>query len=59
MFNHLTHPLTGMIASGYSAVSVYFDFFASAIGFLSAGVGLVIGLLSLATTWQKFKNRKN
>tara|TARA_R110002167_G_C12248837_1_gene611718 strand:- start:283 stop:462 length:180 start_codon:yes stop_codon:yes gene_type:complete len=58
MDNALNHPVTGMIASGYSALSVYFDFFTSAIGFLSAGIGLVIGILSLANTWQKFKNRK-
>jgi|TARA_R110000744_G_scaffold36067_2_gene83390 hypothetical protein len=58
MDNHLTHPITGMIASGYSALSVYFDYFELAIGLLSAITGLVIGILSLANTWQKFKNRK-
>jgi hypothetical protein len=58
MNNHLTHPLTGMIASSWSAISAYFDYFEMAIGFISAIIGLVIGILSLANTWQKFKNRK-
>jgi hypothetical protein len=58
MNNHLTHPLTGMIASSWSAISAYFDYFEMAIGFISAIIGLIIGILSLANTWQKFKNRK-
>jgi len=56
--HHLTHPLTGMIASSWSAISAYFDYFEMAIGFISAIIGLIIGILSLANTWQKFKNRK-
>nr|BAR33197.1 hypothetical protein [uncultured Mediterranean phage uvMED] len=58
MNNHLTHPVTGMIASSWSAISAYFDYFEMAIGFISAIIGLIIGILSLANTWQKFKNRK-
>ena len=59
MNNHLmTHPATGMIASSYSAISAYFDYFEMAIGFISAIIGLIIGILSLANTWQKFKTRK-
>ena len=58
MNQHLTHPLTGMIASSYSAVSAYFDYFEMAIGFLSAIIGLIIGILSLANTWRTFKNRR-
>lgn len=59
MNNHLmTHPVTGMIASSWSAISAYFNHFETAIGFASAFIGLIIGILSLANTWQKFKNRK-
>ena len=58
MDNHLTHPITGMLASSWSATSAYFNHFETAIGFASACIGLIIGILSLANTWQKFKNRK-
>jgi hypothetical protein len=58
MHQHLTHPVTGMIASSWSAFSAYFNHFETALGFASAFIGLIIGILSLANTWQKFKNRK-
>jgi hypothetical protein len=58
MDNHLTHPITGMLASSWSAISAYFNHFETAIGLMSAIIGLIIGILSLANTWQKFKNRK-
>ena len=58
MQQHITHPITGMIASSWSALSAYFNHFETGIGFVSAVIGLIIGILSLANTWQKFKNRK-
>jgi hypothetical protein len=58
MDNHLTHPITGMLASSWSAISAYFNHFETAVGLMSAIIGLIIGILSLANTWQKFKNRK-
>jgi len=58
MQQHLTHPITGMLASSWSAISAYFNHFETAIGLMSAIIGLIIGILSLANTWQKFKNRK-
>ena len=58
MDNHLTHPITGVLASSWTAISAYFNHFETAIGFASAFIGLIIGILSLANTWQKFKNRK-
>jgi hypothetical protein len=58
MFQHITHPVTGIVASSYSAVSAYFDFFAAGLGVVSAFIGLIIGILSLANTWHNFKNRK-
>jgi len=61
MQNHITHPITGILASTYSALSAYFDYFEMAIGFISALIGLVIGILSLINTWRTFKqtNKKN
>jgi len=47
-----------MLASSWSAISAYFNHFETAIGLMSAIIGLIIGILSLANTWQKFKNRK-
>ena len=59
MQNHLTHPITGILASTYSALSDYFDYFEMAIGFISALIGLVIGILSLINTWRTFKQTNN
>jgi hypothetical protein len=58
MHQHLTHPVTGMIASSWSALSAYFNHFETGIGFVSAVIGLIIGVLSLLNTWDNFKQRR-
>jgi hypothetical protein len=47
-----------MIASTWSALSAYFNHFETATGFISAVIGLVIGVLSLLNTWDNFKQRR-
>ena len=56
--HHLTHPITGMIASSWSAISAYFDYFEMAVGFISAVIALMIGILSLINQWRRFKKGK-
>lgn len=55
MSGHLTHPVTGILASLYSAVSASLEFFEATLGFISAVIALLIGILSLINQWRRFK----
>lgn len=55
MSNHLSHPITGFIASVYSGVSVYLENYKIVAGFISLNCALFIAIFSLISAYRKFK----
>lgn len=55
--NHLTHPVTGILAATYAALSPHIEFFQVTLSVVSGLIALMIGVLSLANTWRNFRKK--
>jgi hypothetical protein len=58
MFQHLTHPISGIVGSAVAFMSTLPENLDMGIQLLSTFLGLVIAVLSAITAVEKFKNRK-
>jgi|TARA_R110000851_G_scaffold241014_1_gene393654 hypothetical protein len=58
MFNHITHPISGMAASALAFFSNLNQYFGAGVQILSAILGLIIAVLSAIMTIENFRNRK-
>jgi hypothetical protein len=57
MDNALTHPITGICAATFAAVSPHIQFFQVTLSIVSGMIALMIGVLSLANTWRNFRKK--
>ena len=58
MDNHLIlHPVTGILAATYAALSPHIEFFQVTLSIVSGLIALMIGVLSLANTWRNFRKK--
>jgi hypothetical protein len=57
MDNALTHPVTGICAATFAAVSPHIQFFQVTLSIVSGMIALMIGVLSLANTWRNFRKK--
>jgi len=58
MFQHLTHPISGIVGSAIAFMSTLPENLDMGIQLLSTFLGLIIAVLSAITAFEKFKNRK-
>ena len=58
MFQHLTHPISGIIASVFAFMSTLPQNINVFIQMVSAFLGLIIAVLSAITAIENFRNRK-
>jgi hypothetical protein len=58
MFQHLTHPISGIVGSAVAFMSTLPENLDMGIQLLSTFLGLIIAVLSAITAVEKFKNRK-
>jgi hypothetical protein len=58
MFQHITHPISGIVGSAIAFMSTLPENLDMGIQLLSTFLGLVIAVLSAITAIEKFKNRK-
>lgn len=58
MFHHLTHPISGIIASFIAFMSTLPENINIFIQMISAILGLIIAILSAITAIENFRNRK-
>ena len=58
MFQHLTHPISGIVGSAIAFMSTLPENLDMGIQLLSTFLGLIIAVLSAITAVEKFKNRK-
>jgi len=58
MFQHLTHPISGIVGSAIAFMSTLPENLDMGIKLLSTFLGLIIAILSAITAVEKFKNRK-
>tara|TARA_R110000744_G_scaffold369121_1_gene479215 strand:- start:493 stop:672 length:180 start_codon:yes stop_codon:yes gene_type:complete len=58
MFNHITHPVSGMAASALAFFSSLTEHFGAGVQIMSAILGLIIAVLSAIMTIENFRNRK-
>jgi hypothetical protein len=58
MFQHLTHPISGIVGSAIAFMSTLPENLDMGIKLLSTFLGLIIAVLSAITAVEKFKNRK-
>jgi hypothetical protein len=57
MDNALTHPITGICAATFAAVSPHIQFFQVTLSIVSGMIALMIGVWSLANTWRNFRKK--
>ena len=53
----MTHPLTGVLAATYAAVSPQIQFFQVTLSIVSGLIALIISVLSLANAWRNFRKK--
>jgi len=58
MFQHITHPISGLAASALAFFSDLTRYFGDGVQILSAILGLIIAVLSAIMTIENFRNRK-
>ena len=58
MFQHITHPISGILASIFAFMSTLPENINVIIQMVSAFLGLIIAVLSAITAVEKFRNRK-
>jgi|TARA_R100001463_G_scaffold3387_1_gene13801 hypothetical protein len=58
MFQHITHPISGILASIFVFMSTLPENINVIIQMVSAFLGLIIAVLSAITAVEKFRNRK-
>jgi len=58
MFQHLTHPISGIVGSAVAFMSTLPEDLDMGIQLISTFLGLIIAVLSAITAVEKFKNRK-
>ena len=58
MFQHITHPISGILASIFAFMSTMPENINVFIQMLSAFLGLIIAVLSSITAIENFRNRK-
>lgn len=58
MFQHITHPISGIVGSTIAFMSTLPENLDMGIQLLSTFLGLIIAVLSAITAVEKFKNRK-
>jgi hypothetical protein len=58
MFQHITHPISGIVGSAIAFMSTLPENLDMGIQLLSTFLGLIIAVLSAITAFEKFKNRK-
>lgn len=58
MFQHITHPISGIIASVFAFMSTLPQNINVFIQMISAFLGLIIAVLSAITAIENFRNRK-
>lgn len=58
MFQHITHPISGIVGSAVAFMSTLPENLDMGIQLLSTFLGLIIAVLSAITAVEKFKNRK-
>lgn len=58
MFQSLTHPISGILASVFAFVSTLPQDISLVIQCISAALGLLIAVLSAITAIENFRNRK-
>tara|TARA_R110000851_G_scaffold126371_8_gene257776 strand:- start:8381 stop:8563 length:183 start_codon:yes stop_codon:yes gene_type:complete len=58
MFQHITHPISGILASIFAFMSTMPENINWFIQMVSAFLGLIIAVLSAITAIEKFINRK-
>lgn len=58
MFQHITHPISGIVGSAIAFMSTLPEDLDTGIQLLSTFLGLFIAVLSAITAVEKFRNRK-
>jgi hypothetical protein len=58
MFQHITHPISGIAASALAFMSTLPESLDMGIRLLSTFLGLIIAVLSAIMAVEKFRNRK-
>jgi hypothetical protein len=58
MFQHITHPISGIAASALAFFSNLTVSFGAGVQIMSAILGLIIAVLSAIMTIENFRNRK-
>jgi hypothetical protein len=58
MFQHITHPISGIVGSAIAFMSTLPENINVIIQMVSAFLGLIIAILSAITAVEKFRNRK-
>lgn len=58
MFQHITHPICGILASIFAFMSTLPENINVVIQMVSAFLGLIIAVLSAITAIENFRNRK-
>lgn len=58
MFQHITHPISGIVGSAIAFMSTLPENLDMGIQLISTFLGLIIAVLSAITAVEKFKNRK-
>jgi len=58
MFQHLTHPVSGIVGSAIAFMSTLPENINILIQMISAFLGLIIAFLSAITAIENFRNRK-
>lgn len=58
MFQHITHPISGIVGSAIAFMSTLPEDLDMGIQLISTFLGLIIAILSAITAVEKFKNRK-
>jgi len=58
MFQHITHPISGIVGSAVAFMSTLPEDLDMGIQLISTFLGLIIAVLSAITAIEKFKNRK-
>jgi hypothetical protein len=58
MFQHLTHPVSGIVGSAIAFMSTLPEDLDMGIKLISTFLGLIIAVLSAITAIENFRNRK-
>jgi predicted amino acid-binding ACT domain protein len=53
----ILHPITGIVAAVYAALSPHIEFFQVTLSIVSGLIALIISVLSLANAWRNFRKK--